>query len=397
MFMKTLSYFVIQSVIIQLLLLLVAHSQSVTKLHIDIDNFTGGTVSEVFDNIHFIPLETTKESLIGNIAQLEVTNDHFIVSDNQTNSIFFFKKNGDFEFKIKAHKPDRYIGNFSIDKKKKILIVQTQAEAINIFDLKGHFIKRVKLPFSFGSFFLFQNGTIVYNVNKPNKPTKVDTTFYDLYYTTNYDYIFKKASPYNPRVVFNEYNIYTNPFSHTSGSDSTFFSLPYYYNVYGLCDTGVYHIYKFLFPAKYSVPVDLNTKKFSGKKVDLLYRQKRNINKILGLEQIYKLRDNLLFTIRIHRAEPRKYCYNLETGSLISFDHIVGDSSSYFIPVLRFYEEMGTVFNNHIYSTIPTYLLDKIHKQKPIDHYSPKLESYFKDHNKWSNPFIIETVLKDNL
>lgn len=383
--------------IIQVFLLQVVHAQSVTKLHVDIDNFNGGTVSEVFKNVHFIPLETTKESIVGTITQLEVTEDNFIISDVQTNSIFFFNREGQFEFKIKAHKPDRFIGNFAIDEINNKLVVQTEVDVINVFDLKGNYIKRVKLPFTFRSVFLFKNGTILYNVDKPSKAAKEDTTLYDLRYATDYDHFFEESFPYNPKVEFWEYNTFTNPFPHISGNDSVLFSLPFHYNIYALHDTGIYHIYKFLFPAKYSVPINFNSKKFAGKKIDFLFHHKENVNKIIGLEEAYKLGDNLLFTIRIRGAEARKYAYNLNTSSLISFDHIVGDSSSYFMPILRFYEGMEAVFHNHIYSSMPTFVVDKVNKNKPLNHYCPALEAYFKNHDKWTNPFIIEADLKDNL
>lgn len=375
----------------------ITNAQTTTTLHVDIDNFNAGTVSEVFKNVHFIPLETTKESMIGNIYQLEVIKDHFVIADNLSNSIFFFNRKGKFEYKVKAHKPDRFIDNFICDEQNNKLVVQTEANVINVFDLEGNFIKRVKLPFSFYGFFLLNKDTITYNANRPNKPSQTDTTLYALHYATNYDHFFKVSFPYNPKIEICEYNQLTNPFSQVRGSDVAIFSLPYHYQIYALHDTGISHIYNFLFPLKYSIPPNFNTAEFTGKKEDYIYRNNNNINKIIGLEKVYKLGNYLLFTIRIRRAEARKYAYNLNTHDLISFDHVVGDSSSYFLPILKFTEGMGTVYEGHIYSTIPSFVLDNTKKHHPLDHYSTELDAYYKHHDKWSNSFIIEADLKENL
>ena len=71
-----------------------------TTIRIDPAHARGGTASQIFEKVNFIPLETTKESLFGKIDQLAVTKDYFIILDEQTNSILIFKKNGKFHAKI---------------------------------------------------------------------------------------------------------------------------------------------------------------------------------------------------------------------------------------------------------------------------------------------------------
>src|SRR3954467_7786076 len=66
----------------------------VDTLRIDPLNSFGGSASEVFETANYIPLETTKESLFGSIDQLEVTDQYFIILDQNTNCILFFKKDG---------------------------------------------------------------------------------------------------------------------------------------------------------------------------------------------------------------------------------------------------------------------------------------------------------------
>ena len=58
-----------------------AHSQNVPVLRIDPSGAYGGTYSEYFDDIEYIPLETTKESLFGYIVQLIITDSSFVITD----------------------------------------------------------------------------------------------------------------------------------------------------------------------------------------------------------------------------------------------------------------------------------------------------------------------------
>ncbi|RYE36341.1 MAG: 6-bladed beta-propeller, partial [Sphingobacteriales bacterium] len=76
-------------------------SKKVT-IRVDPANTMGGNVSEIFASVDYIPLETTSESTFGRIEQLEVTDDRFIILDENTNCILIFKKDGKFVAKIKG-------------------------------------------------------------------------------------------------------------------------------------------------------------------------------------------------------------------------------------------------------------------------------------------------------
>src|SRR5687768_960534 len=69
-------------------------SSEMVTLRIDPESSRGAAVSQVFDEVQFIPLETTKESLFGSVSQLEVTDKNYIIYDYDTRSIFIFSKEG---------------------------------------------------------------------------------------------------------------------------------------------------------------------------------------------------------------------------------------------------------------------------------------------------------------
>ena len=59
-----------------------AKAQSPQKIRIVPKQAYGGPVSEYFNKIEYIPLETSKESLFGDINNLTITDDSYIISDN---------------------------------------------------------------------------------------------------------------------------------------------------------------------------------------------------------------------------------------------------------------------------------------------------------------------------
>jgi hypothetical protein len=74
------------------------------KLRITPHKSSGATVSQLFGEVNFIPLETTKESLFGKISKLDFVDNRFIIFDADTYSVLIFTKNGKFTGKIDAGK-----------------------------------------------------------------------------------------------------------------------------------------------------------------------------------------------------------------------------------------------------------------------------------------------------
>lgn len=76
-------------------------NSQVTKLRIDPTKSYGGTVSEYFESVDYIPLETTKESLFGDISKLTITDSSLIILDDDTKNVLFFDLNGKYLTKVK--------------------------------------------------------------------------------------------------------------------------------------------------------------------------------------------------------------------------------------------------------------------------------------------------------
>ena len=126
-------------------------SSAVVTLRIDPQSARGAAVSQIFDEVKFIPLETTKESLFGNIAQFKVVNNNFIIYDYDTKAILLFNDEGKFLTKIdaaklqtdKEDKEKAQFYGFTVEKtndQDHILIFTPNN--VQYFDFKGKFIKK---------------------------------------------------------------------------------------------------------------------------------------------------------------------------------------------------------------------------------------------------------------
>jgi len=71
------------------------------KLRILPDQASGGNVSDYFESVEYIPLETTKESLLGDVHQMIVTNGSYVIYDNDTKSVYFFDLKGSYLMKVR--------------------------------------------------------------------------------------------------------------------------------------------------------------------------------------------------------------------------------------------------------------------------------------------------------
>jgi len=172
-------------------------AQKNITLRIDPDNARGGTASQIFDSLEFIPLETTKESLLGSIDQLEIVDSFFIILDMRgSHSILIFNRNGKFHARIKAEGGNRFLGYFSINRKaNQIIITNNFDDSLLIYNFNGNLVNKLPYPQEkVNSLYYFNNGNVVYNFrrNTPSEP-------FDIGYSKDFTDITKYINKYDPR------------------------------------------------------------------------------------------------------------------------------------------------------------------------------------------------------
>ena len=115
--------------------------------------------SELFDSYHFIPLETSEESILSEITQVKFLNKKIIIRDNLTSKVVLFSDDGKYLRNIgnAGRGPGEYTGLTEIDvdvDNNYIFILDNTAKKIITYDLQGNLINELTLkihttPFSF--------------------------------------------------------------------------------------------------------------------------------------------------------------------------------------------------------------------------------------------------------
>ena len=385
-------------------------SSKMMTLRIDPEASRGAAVSQVFDEVEFIPLETTKESLFGSISKLEVTADHYIIFDYDTRSVLIFFKDGKYKTKIEGSKMEKdpnpgartntqIFGFELVNENDKQLIQFYLGRYFLYYDLNGKLVKRVlgkDLPY--GSQRKFSDGTTIDNYYLDS--TAKDSTRYDIALIKDKKAV-AKYFPF-PKNRYDGDQFYSSGDNLTqSGSpDEYFYETFYVNNIYRIRPKGVSLDYKIVFPAAMSLPKDfLSNPNYKGKRQE--YFEKNNLA-IYGVGNVYQIGDNLYFkTVSWSWTKDRKNAliYNVKTAALTSITNLEPDSLSQHLPVTDagyFYDFLNQGFNKYdgthfytSYSSLAMFSFKELNEGKNRK-YNATLENYFKTSNKKSNPIIVK-------
>lgn len=148
---------------------------SCNKQVIDTDTFvvnmteTADTLylSQLVNEIEYIPLETNKEVIINAIAKIQYFQDQYFVQSS--NRLFIFDKNGKFISQInrQGRGPDEYLGiaDFGINSHDSLIYLVTRSNGYNLdrYNLSGSFISSVKLDGFVLAAEIFEDKLFVFN------------------------------------------------------------------------------------------------------------------------------------------------------------------------------------------------------------------------------------------
>ncbi len=120
-------------------------------------------ISEIANNIKYIPLETTTKSLLGDINKVIISDTNIYIGGNQ--GLKKFSLGGEFIGKIgqTGRGPGEYmnLGNFGITKKLNIIIIfDANSQKILWYNENGDFIKQVNKSLNGDHFVFFDNNKI---------------------------------------------------------------------------------------------------------------------------------------------------------------------------------------------------------------------------------------------
>lgn len=366
-------------------------------LRLDPRSTRGIAVSQLFDEVKFVPLETTPESLFGYISKLEVTKDSYIISDQDTHCILLFNLNGSFKTKIKLEKKPynfdyRLIGE-PLETK---IFVQNGLTELT-YDLNGKLLKKeeiTKNEFKKVSHYLKPEGIEVkYEYISDDKVYEIamikDGKVTYKVFPHDKDYFLKNG---DLRTIL----------KYASMPNEPLFTRPYEYNIYRIAPKGAVLDYKLIFPSEYSIPVNFRADYDVTKRMDF---RNKNRKIFYGLSNPIRSGNYLFFsTIGLvsTRGEKRDFVYNLKTNSLIALVDIEPDALSYYLPVtpiaLNPDFSMSGGFhlfkNNYMYTSFSSLDMKVLKDQNPNKDvkYDSALRKYFNTYNRSNNPVLV--VLK---
>ncbi|MGF7081126.1 6-bladed beta-propeller [Mucilaginibacter sp. UYCu711] len=394
-------------------------SSHVMTLRVDPSNAMGGNASDFFTEVNYIPLETTDQSLFGSINKLVVTDDYFIILDRNTRSILIFNKNGKFHAKIKGT-DNLPIWDFSVNRfAKEIRYSRDQYKTYTFCDFDGKTLRTIKTGGELAKDEVNDGNMRYFAADKGvsySFPNNVDSTskYYKVYSRSLIMYSDEKNKVYAHGLGFDkkegeDLNIISTgiwPFN-SVGDTAFYYSKPYYTNIYTIKPDAINLSYKFIFPFYVSIPGDFATNP-DYKKKQIEYIQKHP-KAIYCITNFYQMKNNLVFRTATWGWDNKEdnLIYNLKTGTLIAYKHILQDERSNFLPI---YDDSngGNTFNNsgilactggYLYTSASSLGMFQ-YREKYADQkakYPPALDNYFKKGSRKDNPVIMQLKLKDEL
>lgn len=399
----------------------VTGAQNPIKIRIDPKHAYGGNISEYFNAIEYIPLETTKESLFGDISNLIITDDSFVITDHDTRSILFFEPTGKFIKKIK------FPGN-----RAPVIMYNDMNKTlqINYHDIETETIKSKKNFTIYGEEMddlqITTNGKNTSNIilepgysikfNKSRIETLAgikDSTIYliEVYKGDSLYNQFLPVNPYeSPGFCYFAGNLNSYYKAHYVQNGTLLISIPIENSIYAVDKDKAVKVFDVIFPANREFPKEV-LQITDLQVLDSLKQVPRSPNLIYNLENIFLDKGRLIFkgqsplyVSNMNTGDPNyifNFIYNTKTGHVVAMERLVPDASSCYLPVFNPRDNLMIegvkYYKANYYSYISSldmfFARDATKDKKPK--YPEILQSYFTSQNRKSNPVIVRMKLKE--
>jgi hypothetical protein len=398
-----------------------ASGQSTRDLYFQPSFATGAPASKIFEEINYIPLETTKKSLFGRIRQLVVSDDYFIIWDADTNFIYFFDKKGKF---IKKYRPPNCtIKTIQLDKSRNALFISGSNKNFSFSPAEIEKMMEDPTNRSFARF----TWSAYYDLSDIHKEkiqrlkdfslALVAPTIFNNWWAYSYIFANRKFADntgYELKVYDGEKNIredfsynkrneafYYKPeqvnFFPTNDRERLLFTRPYNYSIYQLTKDSVSLLYTLILPLENSLPKAFFTHPFRSKNDLDLYRT-QNGSLVWKINNVYRVQHYMFFSLDYNKS-PRERNFMLDetTNRFYSTGKINTDSTNGYLPLLQ--SGIQYADENHLYSSASSSSMfqSKDNNQARNPEYKPAIKQYFEKGTRTDNPVIIQLKLKNKI
>lgn len=387
-------------------------AQPAQTLYFDPASAIGAPVSRLFESVTYIPLETTKQSLFGQISQLIVTPQYFIVFDSDTQAVYFFDKTGKF---VKKYRDDKY--NFvSIQwmqqenalyilqsNKSYRLTEQERDELVHtplskstskygravMYDLNNIVKEQISEIPGFGIFManptFLAPGQWAYSSVMSYSDAK-DSVDFELRISNGQKTI-KAYFPYAKRTSAYLSEPGNVEFFPAAKPDTLLFTRPYHHAVYVLTPDSVTQLYNFVLPFENTVPKTFFTKTFSSRNELRDYKQ-NNPGYVWRINGLVSFNQFLFFALDYQKRD-RRFMFDKSTNRFYNMNRISADSTNAYLPVMGWsiqYQDEKALYSS-VSSDAMFRSRDAEKHRNPV--YSELLTNYFDKSKSTSNPVII--------
>jgi hypothetical protein len=143
--------------------------------------------SRLFDSLHYVPLETNPDCIIGRVKSLAYVKSRYFIHDNLGNQVLIFDSTGHFLKKISISNDltptnmGKVINDFTIDEQReKVYVVNADTRTMYAFNFRGKLLDKYQFKFFFYSFEYHpsDDSFIFYTLSSPNRAAK-DAAFHN--------------------------------------------------------------------------------------------------------------------------------------------------------------------------------------------------------------------------
>jgi len=208
-------------------------------------------LSEIFDSINIIPLQTLPECLIGEISSLFIDKNSIYILDRPRESIYIFSIDGNFIHKICniGKGPGEYLNilDFFIDSEQNRIVLTSsdkiQFYSMKTFELLEEYPKKI---FGVQYWYVGKNIFVAFVGNMKSSQSNHNLVFFEK------NRIKEKYLEINSQLKGYNYSLKNN-FSLKNDCDTTYFSLPFDSNIYQIYGTDLIKKMQFIYSRK-SIP-----------------------------------------------------------------------------------------------------------------------------------------------
>lgn len=242
------------------------------------------TIDDVFLKPYYIPLETTKESLIGSIKKAVRAENNYYILDSEVDKVLCFNESGKFLYKLGevGKGPGEYLSVDDLQVFENIIYVLARdSKKVMLFSIKGEFLNEIKLNDYYSNFIIMDAEFAFFYRNFNRNKHNTNLTCYSL----------EKG-----KVISNFHKIKDSQFGQgyatkcfDLSNNSVYFICQNDYNIYDISKKSSIAEFYIDFGAKYSLPHE--SRYYNYKEIEEIG------NKVVsGMNNLYAFDNIILFT-----------------------------------------------------------------------------------------------------